>query len=193
MNNHAELLDGIAHGDHAAFNEFFGATRKRAFAIAYGILGSRDLAEDVTQEAYLSVWRSAARFDPSRGSAEAWIGTVVRNRALDVARSRLARPATAGDDELVSVASLEPNAEAQLEVEDDRACVAHLVKSLNPATRELVHAAYVLGENSQQLSRRFGVSAGTVKVRLSRAVQKMRASVAAEANKAGPLAPVTLH
>lgn len=186
VNPNAERLGAIALGDHAAFNELFAATRKRSFAIAYEILRSRDLAEDVVQEAYLTVWRNAGTFDPSRGSAEGWIATVVRNRALDVARSRLARP-TEGEDELLSVASREPNAEVQMEAADERFCVANLIRSLNPKSRKLVLAAYVLGESGQQLSQRFGVPVGTVKVRLSRAVQKMRETLAAEADDPGLL------
>lgn len=181
MNRNAELLDATARGDRAAFNELYEATRKRSYAIASRILRRGDLAEDALQEAYLTVWRNAGRFDRSRGSADAWIATVVRNQAIDVARSRLARP-TGSDDELLTIASDEPDAEARMEMADNRILAVNVLKSLNPMARQLVLAAYLLGESGEQLSRRFGMPVGTVKARLSRAIQKMRTSLAAEAS-----------
>lgn len=183
MTRAAELLDATARGDRTAFNKLYAATRKRSHAIASAILKRSDLAEDAVQEAYLTVWRNAGRFDPSRGSADSWIATVVRNQAIDLARSRLARP-TEGEAELLVVASDASDAEAQMEMADDRLLAVNLLKSLNPMARQLVLAAYLLGESGEQLSRRFGVPVGTIKTRLSRAIQKMRASLAAEANAA---------
>src|SRR3954464_12992999 len=81
------LILATAAQDQAAFAELYEATKRKLFGVALMVLRRRDLAEDVLQEAYIRVWRNAARFDPARGSAITWMATIVRNLAIDVKRS----------------------------------------------------------------------------------------------------------
>src|ERR671922_369028 len=83
------LVDGK---DPDAFEVFYDRHGGAAYSLAYRIAGDPGLAEDVTQEAFLSIWRSRVRFDPARGSVRAWALGIVRNRAIDALR-RTARPA----------------------------------------------------------------------------------------------------
>src|SRR5947209_11622203 len=96
---HSEALNGLiaatAEKDQAAFAALYDLTKRRLFGIALTVLRRRDLAEDVLQEAFIRIWRSAARFDPARGSAITWMATIVRNLAIDVKRS----PAAVGTDD----------------------------------------------------------------------------------------------
>src|SRR5690242_15746950 len=86
----ALLLGEIAMGNERAFARLYELTGGRLLAIARGIVGRSDIAEDVLQDSFLRVWRWAHRFDPSKGSAYGWLVRVVRNRALS-AKSVLQR------------------------------------------------------------------------------------------------------
>ena len=81
------LVDGK---DPDAFEVFYDRHGGAAYSLAHRIVGDPGMAEDVTQEAFLSIWRSKARFDPARGSVRAWALGIVRNRAIDVLRSAVA-------------------------------------------------------------------------------------------------------
>ena len=82
-----ELIERAGRGDEAAFEALYRETAPRLFAIALRMTGQHAAAEDVLHEAYVAVWRSAARFDARRGSARAWLGTILRRKAIDRLRA----------------------------------------------------------------------------------------------------------
>src|SRR5205085_9131754 len=81
-----ELMPRVAERDPDAFEVFYDRHADVAYSLAYRIVGSRPSAEEVVQEAFLSIWRSGARFDPAKGSVRAWTLGIVRNRAIDALR-----------------------------------------------------------------------------------------------------------
>src|SRR6478609_428522 len=81
-----ELMPLIADRDPEAFEVFYDRHGGAAYSLAYRIVGERNAAEDVTQEAFISIWRSGARFDRTRGSVRAWTLGIVRNREIDALR-----------------------------------------------------------------------------------------------------------
>src|SRR5680860_302428 len=81
-----ELMALVDRKDPIAFEVLYDRHGSAAFSLAYRIVGDRNLAEDTTQEAFLSIWRSNARFDRARGSVRSWVLSVVRNRAIDALR-----------------------------------------------------------------------------------------------------------
>src|SRR5918994_7934629 len=81
-----DLMPRVAQKDPAAFEVFNDRHGGAAYSLAYRIVGDATSAEDVTQEAFLSIWRSRARYDPMRGSVRAWALGIVRNRAIDALR-----------------------------------------------------------------------------------------------------------
>ncbi|NVN32314.1 sigma-70 family RNA polymerase sigma factor, partial [Endobacter medicaginis] len=83
-----DALRAVARGDRAAFEELYRLTSAQLFGVCLRILPARAEAEDVLQDAYLSIWRRAASFDAARGSAMAWLITLTRNRAIDRLRAR---------------------------------------------------------------------------------------------------------
>src|SRR5262245_45752782 len=104
----AELMTATARGDHRAFRRLYELTAGRLFGLALGILRRRDLAEEALQDAFTRAWRAAPSFDPAKGSAMAWLATIVRNRAL----SLLAQTPRESSDDLTAVenwADTEPN------------------------------------------------------------------------------------
>ncbi len=84
--NHGQLLARVAKGDQTALAELFQLEGGRLLAIARRIVRRSDLAEEVVQESFVAIWQRASQFDSARGSAMAWIITIVRNRALNVLR-----------------------------------------------------------------------------------------------------------
>src|SRR5581483_6101525 len=78
-----DLMTLVDRKDPDAFEAFYDRHGGAAYSLAQRIAGDPQLAEDVTQEAFLSIWRSSARFDPARGSVRAWALGIVRNRAID--------------------------------------------------------------------------------------------------------------
>ena len=83
-----ELMPLIGAKDPEAFEVFYDRHGGVAYSLAYRIVGEKGAAEDVTQEAFISIWRSGARFDRARGSVRSWMLSIVRNRAIDALRSR---------------------------------------------------------------------------------------------------------
>ena len=79
-----ELMAGIAQGDAQAFGQVYDRFGPKAYGLALRVLRDRELAEDTVQEAFLSVWRSAPRFDRRRGPAQAWVLMLVDRRAVDL-------------------------------------------------------------------------------------------------------------
>jgi RNA polymerase sigma-70 factor (ECF subfamily) len=141
------------------------------------VLRRRDLAEDVTQEAFIRIWRSAASFDPARGLPITWMATIVRNLAIDVKRSPAAEPT---DDAELSVIPFNGRSPLEeLEASDDHRRLREVMRTLDPMKRKLVIAAYINGESREQLSRRFGAPVNTIKTWLRRAVLDIRAAIAA--------------
>src|SRR4051795_7183327 len=97
-----ELMVLVDEKDPAAFEVFYDRHGGAGYSLAHRIVGDRSGAEDVTQEAFLSIWRSSARYDPARGSVRSWTLGIVRNRAIDALR-RASGPAPKLDldDDLV--------------------------------------------------------------------------------------------
>ncbi len=102
-----DLMHRIGRRDHAAFRELYDRVAPHLFAIALRILRQRELAEDVVQESFVSIWERAPDYDPERGSAMSWLVTIVRHRAIDTIRRLGARPegASSGDEALAFLAA----------------------------------------------------------------------------------------
>jgi RNA polymerase sigma-70 factor (ECF subfamily) len=173
------LILATAAEDQAAFSELYEATRRKLFGVALVVLRRRDLAEDVLQEAYIRVWRNAARFDPARGSAMTWMATIVRNLAIDVKRSPAA--IATEDAALMVIPFNGRSALDEVEASDNERRLRQAIRTLDPMKRKLVIAAYIQGQSREQLAERFGAPVNTIKTWLRRAVLDMRAVLEAEA------------
>lgn len=90
------VLLRVGTGDVLAFNILYAATYAKLLSVSRNVVGDRDLAEEVVQEAYATIWIKAGGFDLAKGTAIAWLATVVRHRAVDELRSRSRRRKTTG-------------------------------------------------------------------------------------------------
>src|ERR1700748_2228464 len=115
-----DLVGRVQDGDPLAFEVIFDRHSGAAFSLAYRMCGRRGVAEDVVQEAFLSLWRRGRGFDPARGSVRSWVLGAVRNKALDFFRSEAAKTARdVADDEAVAELTAPERTEAQVEQLDD--------------------------------------------------------------------------
>jgi RNA polymerase sigma-70 factor, ECF subfamily len=166
------VLADVAKGDHAAFRAVYDQTAPAVLGIVRRILRDPAQSEEVMQEVLLEIWRTAGRFDPSVGSASAWIMTLAHRRAVDRVRSeqraaaRELRAATASIEyDEVSDAAL-----VTLEQERVRRCLA----GLTDLQRESVTLAYYGGYSYRQVAQLLGVAVGTVKTRMRDGLIRLR-------------------
>lgn len=181
----AHLLARSAAGDALAFEAFYDACAVHARTLGRRILRDADL-DDVLAEAFFQAWRDAARFDAGRGSAMAWLLTIVRTRALDCLRQRQAR-GQSGETEpqdVVSDAAGPPDLLAQAQAGSR----LHLALGrLSPQERWLLGLAYYRDHTHVQIATVTALPLGTVKSVLLRAQHKLRAWLEQDApNGAGP-------
>jgi RNA polymerase sigma-70 factor (ECF subfamily) len=165
----AELLAQVADGDHRAFEELHRRYARSVLGIALRRMGDRGRAEDATQDTFASVWRSAARFDPSRGKATSWLFTVARNAIVDGLRRRK----DAAIAEPPDVASVDPGPDDAAESEWVSWRVHRALETLPPNERTLVELAYWSGLSQSEIAEHLGIPLGTVKTRTRSALHRL--------------------
>jgi RNA polymerase sigma-70 factor (ECF subfamily) len=159
------LLHRLTGGDTAALGEFYDLYAGLVNGLALRILRNTAEAEDVVQEVFVQVWRQADRYDPSRGSAEAWLCTIARTRALDRLRRRSARR-----EESVDVA---PASSAAPKTEEALA-VRKALATLSEDQRQALELAYYDGLTQTEIAERLGAPLGTIKTRIRTAMIRLR-------------------
>ena len=156
------LLTRVGSGDGPAFRQLYDQAAGRMLAAARRILGERELAEDAVQDAFMRIWRSAAKFDPARGVALAWMGRIVRNAALD----RLPKERDMARIEEIEI--------AVMPVEPSDARVNHCLKTLPGQQGRAMVLMYVHGLTHSELSAQMGAPLGTVKSWVKRGLETLR-------------------
>jgi RNA polymerase sigma-70 factor (ECF subfamily) len=166
-----DLLAQVARQDRRAYRALYDATSAKLFGVTLRICRERSLAEEAFQEAFIGIWRTAADFDPARGSALAWMAGVARNRALDLLRKR-GRSDTPieGDalEKLLSEAAVQRAGQADLDA------LLQCLERLEETPRRAVVLAYCEGRTRDELAAHFAAPANTVKTWLRRALLSLR-------------------
>ena len=166
------LLRRCADGDRAALRRLYERWSARLHGIALRITGQPALAADATHDAFVQIWQQAARFDPDRGSGEAWLISLVRYRALDIVRRRGREVLTESPPEQED---LGPDAFALLARSAEGAALARCLGTLAPDRRQLILLAFVQGLSHSDLAARLDTPLGTVKSWIRRALAALRA------------------
>jgi RNA polymerase sigma-70 factor (ECF subfamily) len=169
----ADLLTAVATGDQSAFERLYAATRAKLFGVVLRILRRQDLAEEVVQEAYLKIWRSAGQYKPEIASPITWMVTIARHRAIDEVRKRAASP---GEEELENfdAASDAPDPQARREMSDELKRLLECIGQLDPDRQRLVLLAYYNGWSREELSAKLDKPINTVKTWLRRSMIEIR-------------------
>jgi RNA polymerase sigma-70 factor, ECF subfamily len=175
-----ELMPLIGAKDPEAFAVLYDRHGGAAYSLAYRIVGEAGGAEDVTQEAFISLWRSGARYDRTRGSVRSWMLSIVRNRAIDALRAGSGKaPKLTFDDE--AVLDQRPAAERTEEEAIRRETASELRGVLGELPGEqakVIELAYYGGFSQSEIARMLGVPLGTVKGRMRLGLEKIRGELA---------------
>ena len=164
-------MEGLMAGDDAAIRALYARFGRPVYTMGLRLLGTREAAEELTQDVFLTAWRKAARFDPARGRLSTWLMTIAHNLAVD----RLRRETGVSRPTLVLVDEVpEPPASTRrtLLIEHDAALRA--IASLSEAERRLIARTYFRGMTAREISEADGIPLGTVKTRLRSALIKVR-------------------
>jgi RNA polymerase sigma-70 factor (ECF subfamily) len=166
----AELVRAVAGGDRAAFGELYDRLAPIALALGYRMLGSRREAEDVVHDVFLECWRNASLYEPTRGSVRAWLLVRMRSRSLDRLRARRTAPLLL-DDRLLD--RLVPRA-SDPATGSERGLLHDLLRQLSSEQRTVIELGYLDGYTMAEIATALGVPLGTVKSRMTRALDRLR-------------------
>jgi RNA polymerase sigma factor (sigma-70 family) len=165
------LVALVARGDDVALAELYERFGRVAYGLALRVVRDTSLAEDVVQEAFLAVWRSAGRFVAERAKASTWILTLVHRRAVDLVRReqpRRAEPLEAAPQ----VSSETTEDQAWLRLQQTR--VREALRKLPDQQREALELAYFGGFTQSELADRLGEPLGTIKSRMFSGLARLR-------------------
>jgi RNA polymerase sigma-70 factor (ECF subfamily) len=164
-----KLVDRIAMGDDQSLSELYDRYSRPVYTMGVRLLGDAHLAEELVQDAFTSVWRRAASFDPDRASFATWLYRIAQNRAVDLDRRRRVRPLSVGEDPLRGVSG-GPEPEGSVEGWD----MAQALSRIPDGHREVLRLAYFDGLSQREISQRLNLPLGTVKSRITAALKRVR-------------------
>lgn len=168
-----------ANADTSALASILDRHGDAAFSLAYRMCGRRALAEDVVQEAFISLWRSAGRYQAARGSVRNWLLRIVHNRAVDALRSSAAREgALVGDDGLAERMPTAERTDEAVERQERAEAAREALASLPPEQRRVIELAYFSGFTHMEIAQMLQLPVGTVKGRMRLGLSKLRTSLA---------------
>lgn len=173
-----DVMQLVRRGDARAFEVIYERHSAAAFSLAYRMMGTRAGAEDVTQDAFLSLWRSGARFDRARGSVRTWVLGIVHHRAIDALRR-----ATVHDRRRASDEGIEERFEARERTDieaarrEEAGTVRGALSSLPADQSQVIELAYFGGFTHTEIADMLDAPVGTVKGRMRLGLKKMKAQL----------------
>ena len=176
-----ELMPLVGEKDAEAFEVFYDRHGGAAYSLAYRIVGDRTSAEDVTQEAFLSIWRSGARYDRARGSVRAWTLGIVRNRAIDALRRQApgrAPKLTFDDDAALEQRPSPDYTDEQALQRDEAQRLRGALSELPGEQSKVIELAYFGGFSHSEIAEMLSMPLGTVKGRMRLGIEKIRTQLA---------------
>jgi RNA polymerase sigma-70 factor, ECF subfamily len=179
-------MELVEEGEARAFEVIFDRHASAAFSMAYRMCGRRVVAEEVVQEAFVSLWRSGARYDRARGSVRSWVLGVVHNRAIDVFRRQSVRDSRdVHDDTIADRMAAADRTDTEVERREDARRIRTALDELPADQRQVIELAYFGGFTHTQISEMLKLPAGTVKGRMRLGLTKMRLSLGGPAEVVG--------
>lgn len=171
-------LARVALGDQAAFARVYEMTSGHLFGVAFRILNRRDAAEDVLQDAFVTVWRRAGSYQAATAQAMTWLITIVRNKALDVLRSAAVRRETAMpvDDEgqELDIVDDRPDPAGLLEQAADALGIQRCMDTLDASHRQCLALAYYHGMSHSEVAEHIHAPLGSVKAWVRRGLDRLK-------------------
>jgi RNA polymerase sigma-70 factor (ECF subfamily) len=173
-----DLMQLVRRGEAEAFEVVYERHAHAAFSLAYRMCGSRAAAEDVVQEAFLSLWRSGIRYDRTRGSVRTWMLGIVHNRAIDSLRRSVVHDRRRASDEGIEE-RFEARERTEVEVArlDEAAEIRQALRTLPTEQSRVIELAYFGGFTQTEIASMLETPIGTVKGRMRLGLEKMRAQL----------------
>jgi RNA polymerase sigma-70 factor, ECF subfamily len=164
-------MEGLLDGEDDAIRALYARFGRPVYSLGMRLLGSREAAEELTQDVFVTAWRKAARFDPARGRLSTWLMTIAHNLAVDRLRRETGtrRPTLVLVDEVPDVPGV-----SEEDAIEERDAATRALESLTEAERRLLSRAYFRGLTAREISEADGIPLGTVKTRLRTAMIKVR-------------------
>ncbi len=172
-----DLLRRVTRRDRRAFAQLYAATSAKLYGTVLRILKERGRADDVVQEAYVTIWQKAAQFDTKRASPIAWMVAIARHAAIDELR-RQPRAPHEPEEALAHTPSDGPSAREHLEHEQDAKRLHACLEALEAERRDMVRLAYLDGWSRADLATHFEQPVNTVKTWLHRALKQLKGCLA---------------
>ena len=169
-----ELISFVGRGDAKAFAVLYDRHSRAGYSLAYRMMGERQAAEDLTQDAFIKVWRSAGGYRSERGSVRTWILSIVHNRGIDQIRSLASRRRTQDRVEQSAPRSQPSEAFAEAWRNRQREQIREALDSLPAEQLKILELAYFSGYTHVEISNLLDLPLGTVKGRMRLGLKKIR-------------------
>lgn len=169
-----DLMSLVDEGDSQAFAVLYDRHGKAAYSLAYRMMGERQAAEDLVQDAFLRVWRSTASYRAARGSVRTWMLRIVHNRGVDQLRSLSSRRRTQDKVEASAQTSQPSEAFAETWRNSKREQVRDALKALPPEQLKILELAYFSGYTHVEIAELMDLPLGTVKGRMRLGLKKIK-------------------
>jgi RNA polymerase sigma-70 factor (ECF subfamily) len=174
-----DLLRRAGRGDQAAFGELYDALSPLVYGVVLKVVRDPSHAEEVAQEVFVELWRLAARFDGTKGSARTWAATLAHRRAIDRVRSEQATR-NRQDRDANQVVREHDTVAAEVEASMDQVRVRKAMSRLSDIQREAVELAYFGGHTYREVAVLLDVAEGTVKSRIRDGMIRLRDELGGE-------------
>jgi RNA polymerase sigma-70 factor, ECF subfamily len=173
-----DVMQLVRRGDARAFEIIYERHSAAAFSLAYRMMGTRSGAEDVTQDAFLSLWRSGARYDRARGSVRTWVLGIVHHRAIDALRRATVHDRRRSSDEGIEERFEAPErTDVEAARREEAGTVRSALSSLPADQCQVIELAYFGGFTHTEIAEMLEAPVGTIKGRMRLGLKKMRAQL----------------
>ena len=177
-----ELIERVARQDDAALKLLYDRAGSRLYGVALRVVGQREAAEDVLQEAFLAIWRTASGYHATLSPPLAWMGMIVRSRALDFLRRRASERADAAlelDDAISETVAGDAANPMDTSQASEQAWALHeCLRKLEARQREVLSLAYLRDLSHSELAEQLKLPLGTVKTWIRRGLEQLRGCMA---------------
>src|SRR4051795_6448132 len=172
-----DVMQLVRRGDAQAFEIVYERHSAAAFSLAYRMMGTRSGAEDVTQDAFLSLWRSGARYERTRGSVRTWVLGIVHHRAIDaLRRATVHDKRRTGDEGIAERLEARERTDVEAARREEARSVRSALETLPPDQCQVIELAYFGGFSHSEIADILDAPIGTIKGRMRLGLTKMRAA-----------------
>lgn len=176
-----ELAERLLARDETALRATIERYGSLVHGVARRVITDPTLAEEVAQDTFLALWKRPGAFDPQRGSLQTFLGSVARNKAVDLVRKEDSMRRRA--DALLAEAQSLPASASPMNQADERHEVKHALEQLSPPQREALILAYFGGRTYREVAEELGIPEGTAKTRLRDGLKRLREVMKSEGSR----------